>query len=333
MYCSILDISYANDLAVGNINLSNGKKVSNNAYFVNTNNDIGMSEGMLIKWLEPLGALSKSPNLLMRGLSFKCQRSLCYSGRYVVKEMFSTFRHKYNDEEFSCDIIMIERASFLWKIPQFPVLTLEFNSVTFQGDNLQLCDGVVQTCELSKICACKFKCLSHCEIDISGKRYTVLWKLEKVNETQGNADVHIPANEDASENDEPIETTHCLPFKVLGTCHSTCRQSALEEAFSYLEEYNRPVFAKIEAEPENMHDKHAIAVYIMSSEDYEKVGYIPSELTKYIHPILKDPDLEVTVNRIRFCTTFQRIGFYLTIDITRKGLWYNAVVKASKNVR
>lgn len=92
------------------------------------------------------------------------------------------------------------------------------------------------------------------------------------------------------------------------------------------------MFTKIEAEPENVHDKRAIAVYIMSSSDYEKVGYIPSELTKYIHPILKDPNLDVSVNRIRFCTTFQKIGFYLTIDITKKGLWDNAVVKASKNV-
>lgn len=101
----------------------------------------------------------------------------------------------------------------------------------------------------------------------------------------------------------------------------------------YLEEYNRPIFAKIEAEPENVHDKHAIAVYVMSSSNFEKVGYIPSELTKYIHPILNDPDLDISIHRIRFCTTFQKIGFYLTINITKKGLWDNAVIKASKNAK
>jgi hypothetical protein len=247
--------------------------------------------------------------------------------------MFFSLLGINNDEEFICHIMVIDRSSFHWKIPQFPVLTLEFNCVIFQKDDVQLCDGVVQTCELSKICTGKFKCLSHCEIDISGKRYTVLWKLEKVNETQGNSNVQILNNEVLPENEETEQTTHCWPFKMLGTCHSTSRQHALEEAFSYLEEYNRPVFTKIEAEPENVHDKHAIAVYIMSSSDYEKVGYIPSELTKYIHPILKDPNLDVSVNRIRFCTTFQKIGFYLTIDITKKGLWDIAVVKASKNVR
>ena len=140
-------------------------------------------------------------------------------------------------------------------------------------------------------------------------------------------------DEHQSENKETAETTHCLPFKVLGICHSACRQSVLEEAFSYLGEYNRPVFVKIEAEPENVHDRHAIAVYVISSSGYEKVGYIASELTEYVHPILKDPDLEVSVNPIQFCTTFQKIGFYLTIDVTKNGLWDNAVVKASKNVR
>lgn len=81
--------------------------------------------------------------------------------------------------------MVIDRSSFHWKIPQFPILTLEFNCVIFQKDDVQLCDGVVQICVLSKICTAKFKCSSHCEIDISVKRYTVLWKLERVNETQG----------------------------------------------------------------------------------------------------------------------------------------------------
>ena len=71
----------------------------------------------------------------------------------------------------------------------------------------------------------------------------------------------------------------------------------------------------------------------MSSDDYEKVGYIASELTNYIHPIFKHPDLDVSVNGIRFCTTFQKIGFYVTINITKKGLWDDFVVNASKTVK
>ena len=134
-------------------------------------------------------------------------------------------------------------------------------------------------------------------------------------------------------NQEPeSDTTHCLPFKVLGTCYSSDRQNALQEALLYLEEYNRPVFAKLEAEPENATDRNAIAVYIMSSGDYDKVGYIAKELTQYVHPVLNNPSLNVEVKKICFCAIYRMIGFYVTIEITKRGLWDDAVVRASKKV-
>ena len=42
-------------------------------------------------------------------------------------------------------------------------------------------------------------------------------------------------------------------------------------------------FAKLEAEPDNRHDKNAIAVYMMSSSRYGKVDYLASELTCFVH--------------------------------------------------
>ena len=137
------------------------------------------------------------------------------------------------------------------------------------------------------------------------------------------------------DSDEPNDTvtTHCLPFKVMGTCYSKARQDSLQEAFEYLYEHKRPVYATLQAEPENTHDKSAIAVYLMSSLDYEKVGYIASELTQYLHPLLKDPSLEVSVKNIRFCTTFLMIGFYVTINITKRGHWEKQVITASRTVK
>jgi hypothetical protein len=63
------------------------------------------------------------------------------------------------------------------------------------------------------------------------------------------------------------------------------------------------------------------------------VGYIPQELTCFIHPLLQAGNMEVSVRNIRFRTNYLRVGFYLTINITKTGLWDNAVVAASKNVR
>ena len=70
----------------------------------------------------------------------------------------------------------------------------------------------------------------------------------------------------------------------------------------------------------------------MSSGDYDKVGYIAKELTQYVHPVLNDPSLNVEVKKIRFCAIYRMIRFYVTIEITKRGLWDDAVVRASKKV-
>ena len=119
----------------------------------------------------------------------------------------------------------------------------------------------------------------------------------------------------------------------MGTCYSEKYQTALQEAYEFHYEHNKNIFANLKAEPDNPYDKNAIAVYIVSSSDYEKVGYFPTELTRFVHPLLKDLKLEVTVKQIRFCTTFLMIGFYLTIEISRTGLWEEPVIKVSRRVK
>lgn len=219
-------------------------------------------------------------------------------------------------------------------------MTLEFVKVLFkQGSTME--QGVVQKCVAPELKSGKYLCSAHCQIDVAEIKYTVLWKLSEtdtadtsVPDTQSPGSDNSSCNEDSnSEPEESTVITHRLPFKVMGTCYSSKYQKALQEAYDYLYEHNRHIFAKLEAEPENPHDTNAIAVYIMSSSDYEKVGYLASELTRFVHPLLKDPTLKVTVKQIRFCTTFLMIGFYLTIDITRTGLWEKSVIKASRKVK
>ena len=47
----------------------------------------------------------------------------------------------------------------------------------------------------------------------------------------------------------------------------------------------------------------------MSSSEYEKVSYLASEVTRFVHPLREDPTLKVTVKQNRSCTTFLVIGF------------------------
>ena len=70
------------------------------------------------------------------------------------------------------------------------------------------------------------------------------------------------------------DITHCLPFKVMGTCYSEKYQKALQVAYEYHYEHNKHIFANVKAEPYKPYNKNAIAVHIMSSSDYEKVGYL-----------------------------------------------------------
>lgn len=59
-------------------------------------------------------------------------------------------------------------------------------------------------------------------------------------------------DEECNEDDESeeaheaiVSTSHYLPFKVLGTCHTAERQKAIEESYEYLYEHNRPLFVKL----------------------------------------------------------------------------------------
>lgn len=257
--------------------------------------------------------------------------------------VFTSLGDGERHREMQCEVIHIDRfSSFQWEIPCFPVMKLEFVRVLYK-DGTKVLDGVIQKNVAAKTQRGKFVCKSHCCIKVKDKDYTVLWDLAPMTTRKGNPqsvcnDQSKDDDTDSEDSyDKPDESdeniTHSLPFEVLGTCYSKSRQDALEDALDHLYEHNRPVFVKLVAEPENPIDKHAIAVYVMSSSNYEKVGYIARELTQFVHPHLQDPTLKVSVHSIWFCTAFLQIGFYITIIITKSGLWDKNVVKASSKVK
>jgi hypothetical protein len=92
--------------------------------------------------------------------------------------------------------------------------------------------------------------------NFSHLRVHCLWKITKVSEVRDES----AGMERQSIEEEQIESeVHTVPLKVLGSCHSGERQKILEEAFVYLNEYNRPVYMQLEKEPDNLHDPNAIA--------------------------------------------------------------------------
>ncbi|CAB3993986.1 Hypothetical predicted protein [Paramuricea clavata] len=176
------------------------------------------------------------------------------------------------DEETELDVTVtsIDNSWFSWRMPCFPVMYIEFTKakIKINGKNF---NGLVK--RGLDISPGKVKCASYCQVKIDEVDYTVLWKfsncqVELCEATAQAAAEPMPAPKESYESD--TDTQHTLPFKVLGTCHSTCRQDALEEAYSYLNEYNRPVFVILEHEVDNAYDSNAIAVFVQTDYEYKK---------------------------------------------------------------
>jgi hypothetical protein len=258
--------------------------------------------------------------------------------RTVIFTLITCFASTHvGQEEIKIHIINVEKQPFSYNIPSFPVMSVDLLKVQYTWNGVTHL-GVINAKEHSALKVGNYTSTSHCKINIGGVDYLVLWELHRDMATSCSAPIDPPEfnsefNDEGETDVREVQESHCLPFKVLGTCYSTSRQKALEMAFDCMNEYNRPVFVTLKAEPTNQHDKNAIAVYIMTIDDWDKVGYIASELTKYLHEPLKANALDVTVNEVRFRTTFMLVGYYLTIDITKKGLWDDTVIKASSKVK
>ena len=56
-------------------------------------------------------------------------------------------------------------------------------------------------------------------------------------------------------------------------------------------------------------------------------GYVASELTQYLHPlIVADKKEDVSLEHIQFRVSFARMGYCPKVLITRKGAWEKFVI-------
>ena len=63
-------------------------------------------------------------------------------------------------------------------------------------------------------------------------------------------------------------------------------------------------------------------------------GYIANAVTGLLNALLSDNKIiSVDIKHIRFRTTFQNIGFYITVLITKRGPWHENIVRKSKSVK
>lgn len=193
----------------------------------------------------------------------------------------------------------------------------------------------------------KIDCIKWCQISINSITYVVAWDFKKVSgntaalsapplkDSAPQAPASLPPTPPpppppADPTPEDGTINHTLPFKVLGIGYKQ-RQRDLKCASEHLNN-NKEVKVAIRPDPHSEHDKDAISVLLDYGSGWKVVGYIARELTCYLHPLIQSNSLLVTISHIRFRVSYLLLGYYLTINITKKGMWCAQVITASKKV-
>lgn len=237
-----------------------------------------------------------------------------------------------------------------WTVPCFPVLDIEFTKVKIVLDEKQ-CWGLMRTADIAEIEQFPTENIlswRNCKINIDEFNFVVIWKWEmqkqlpedweEISESESNcssiSETDLSSEADTDREDTVPFITHTLPFKVLGVAHTKEHQDHLMKAKLKMGESKESVSAHIVPEPDNEKDSHAISVMLDYGQGQCRVGYIARELTKFIHPLLANKKIiNVRIQKITFRTTWQRMGLYVTLHITRNGEWEPFVVSAARHVK
>lgn len=102
---------------------------------------------------------------------------------------------------------------------------------------------------------------------------------------------------------EEEEITHAVPFKCIGAAHEKSYQHHLEQAYLALEQ-NISVNVRLRPEPLNPRDPTAIGIDLDYGTGWTHVGYIASELCKYLHPLMAAEDIVDMLNISSIGLTF-----------------------------
>lgn len=254
-----------------------------------------------------------------------------------------------------------------WIVPSLPVLTIIYVQVNVIIDSEQI-SGLINQKDFhtlqGKEFPCKGICHSHCTIFINATEYAVLWTWELFQEliddqesdSDGSSLISCISETDLSDSDISIgdvnlgdddDTSDCesdsgdispvhhtLPFKVMGVAHTNQSQTHLGRASIKIYDEHEEVTAHLLPERDNERDADAISVQINYGDGPCHVGYIPRELTNFIHPLLKDNAItKVEIGHIMFSVKWCRPGFYMNLLITRLGRWDPYVTSKALRVK
>lgn len=175
---------------------------------------------------------------------------------YIDIFTFSLKLDDFHMPELCVQIEKVQDGILKWRIPSFPVMELEFKKA------VGIINGEKQRILLRKETPIikghvNVWCTSHCIISIHDQQYFVVLKHRDFQE------VTIKRNDGDQRDSVPVKhLKHTLPFKVLGVTYCKNAKDHFKAAYNHLYLKKGYVHVKVFPEPENIHDRKAVAVFI-----------------------------------------------------------------------
>lgn len=128
---------------------------------------------------------------------------------------------------------------------------------------------------------------------------------------------------------------HTVAFKCIGASRDAEQQRVLKLVHNLLESKEH-VLVKLEPEPSNPFDAHAIAFMTYIEEKWQRIGYVVREVLKDVHNAMASGNIvEVKYAWIKYLLSFPKSGpgYYAAINITCRGEWSRVVVASCSRVK
>ena len=137
-------------------------------------------------------------------------------------------------------------------------------------------------------------------------------------------------SEEISDSEDLVPSiTHTVIFKCIGATKEHRYQELLALA-KQKKSTGETVPVKLEKEPSNPIDSHAIAFMCKADKQWERIGYVVKEALPDVHKAIDDDKIiKVFFDWIRYIVYFKPPGLYAGIAITKNGSWSKTVTQSS----
>ena len=125
--------------------------------------------------------------------------------------------------------------------------------------------------------------------------------------------------------------THSVTFKCIGCTKEMQYQEVLASANQKIK-CGEAVPVKLQSEPSNQYDSHAVAFMCLAENDWKRIGYVVSEALSDVNEAIRNNKIiKVYFDWIKYIVYFKSPGWYAGITVVRNGNWSRTVMQSGIN--